>query len=410
MLLSYSVSNFLSIKDKVTLSFEVKNDKEKPQNLIETVDKNKEKIKLLKGLFLFGANASGKSNVLKSFSLLMRLLYLGPEYTLPNGKPTYIKNIHHFFQEDSKEKPTEFEVRFLLDGEKYKFELAYFEGIFVWEKLSVYKGARAVNIYSVKDGKLVLGQMLTEKEKILLRKNYTWANGKTFLNAIFRERQKDLEFFLKVWSSLTSNAVFIRVPENFYSDTDTINYIMCGDKEKTAVLNLLRDADHAIKDIVIKQVDEKHVDVYFAYDINGKRVLIDLGNESTGTRRLFNMAAVFLSAAADWKNNGVLVIDEIDDSLHPSMVRAIISYLLNNMQGVQLIASLHYTGIMDKLRRDQVVLVEKDRKTLATSVSTMADFTGVRKDLKKEKAYLEGFFGAVPYLTLSDDFEEDDEE
>lgn len=409
MLLSYSVSNFLSIKDKVTLSFETKNVEEKPENLIETVGENNEKISLLKGLFLYGANASGKSNVLKSFSLLMRLLFNGPEYTLPNGQQTLIKNIHHRFQEDCKDKPTEFEVRFLMDGKRYKFELAYMDGNFIWEKLSVYKNARAVNIYNVKDGKLILGQMVSEKEKGLLRKIFPWAQGKTFLAAIFRERQKDLEFYLKVWLTITSNAVFIRVPENFYPDTDTVNYIMHGEKEKKAVLSLLQDADHAIKDIVIKQVDENHVEVYFAYEVNGKRVLIDLSNESTGTRRLFNMATVFLTAASNWKKDAVLVVDEIDDSLHPAMVEDIVRYLLRNMQGVQLIATTHHTGIMSQLRRDQVVLVEKDKGTLATTVSTMADFTGVRKDLKKEKAYLNGFFGALPYMTLSDVFEEDEE-
>ena len=61
---------------------------------------------------------------------------------------------------------------------------------------------------------------------------------------------------------------------------------------------------------------------------------------------------------------------------------------------------MHYTGLMNSLRRDQIVLVEKDKKELTTTVATMADFTGVRKDLDKEKAYLKGIFGATPFTSF----------
>ena len=124
---------------------------------------------------------------------------------------------------------------------------------------------------------------------------------------------------------------------------------------------------------------------------------LNLSDESDGTIRLMARAAAMESAL---NNGGVLVIDEIEDRLHPMIVEYIIKrFQYNNELKAQLIFTTHSVDIMNRelLRRDQYYLVDKNCETGVSELYAVSDFS-VRNDEKVGKAYLLGKYGAVPYI------------
>ena len=176
---------------------------------------------------------------------------------------------------------------------------------------------------------------------------------------------------------------------------------MKSKNNKKKVIDLMRNADSCIHDIIVREdkTSKTGYDINFEYLINGKSEYINYNMESDGNRKLFNFAAVLLIATGSTKEP-LLVIDELDTSLHPCIIDDLVNNFMRTKGHKQLLASMHYTGLMGSLRRDQIVIIEKDKKELATTAFTMADFTGVRKDLDKEKAYLKGVFGGTPFTNF----------
>ena len=134
-------------------------------------------------------------------------------------------------------------------------------------------------------------------------------------------------------------------------------------------------------------------------DSNGGKIEypLSLSDESDGTIRLMARATAMESAI---RNGGVLIIDEIEERLHPVLVEHIIKkFQYNNTTKAQLIFTTHSIDIMNRelLRRDQYYLVDKDGETGASELYAVSDFS-VRNDEKVGKAYLLGKYGAVPYI------------
>ena len=176
---------------------------------------------------------------------------------------------------------------------------------------------------------------------------------------------------------------------------------MKSKNNKKKVIDLMRNADSCIHDIIVREdkTSKTGYDINFEYLIKGKPEYVSYNMESDGNRKLFNFAAVLLIATGSTKEP-LLVIDELDTSLHPCIIDDLVNNFMRTKGHKQLLASMHYTGLMGSLRRDQIVIIEKDKKELATTAFTMANFTGVRKDLDKEKAYLKGVFGGTPFTSF----------
>ena len=130
-----------------------------------------------------------------------------------------------------------------------------------------------------------------------------------------------------------------------------------------------------------------------------KTVEIDFGDESEGTQRIFWYAAPLLDAL---QQGHVLVIDELDNSLHPQMTRFLIEIIHNsekNKNNAQLIFSTHDTNLLDLelFRRDQIWFVEKDKEQQASHLYPLTDFSP-RKGEALGKGYLAGRYGALPFF------------
>ena len=146
-------------------------------------------------------------------------------------------------------------------------------------------------------------------------------------------------------------------------------------------------------------IERKYKYPVFIHRHGGEDECFELGEESDGTRRMFLLAFYILDTL---KYGRVLIIDELEASLHPALAAFIIKLFnsTENKNGAQLIFSTHNTGLLDikkTFRRDQIWFMEKD-SSQATVLYSLADFA-TRKDAAVESGYLTGRYGAIPFLT-----------
>ena len=129
---------------------------------------------------------------------------------------------------------------------------------------------------------------------------------------------------------------------------------------------------------------------------NNRSFLLDIDDESDGTRRLLQLIPALHN---DEEQNRVYIIDEIDRSMHPLLVWSFLQFFLNLSGNNQLIVTTHESNLLDLelLRRDEIWFVEKNNTSLSSELYPLTDFK-VRTDLEIRKHYLQGRFGAIPFL------------
>jgi len=165
------------------------------------------------------------------------------------------------------------------------------------------------------------------------------------------------------------------------------------------ILNVL------INNNVLPPLPPKQVEFWTSHIVQGgsgnsRDYKLNLSEESQGTLQLFMLSPVLMYA---FEKGKTIVVDELDRSLHPFLVKYLVELFLNpevNKHGAQLIFSTHDTNLLslDVFRRDEIYFVEKHPKTAATTVYSLDEFS-VRKTENIEKGYLLGRYGAVPFLS-----------
>lgn len=417
MLIQFSAENFLSIKNKCILSLEPSCDKEHLDNLV--VEKNNS---ALKTIAIYGANASGKSNIFKAltFSILMIRNSNSTQY----GMPLPITPFK--FDDVSVQKPSSFEYVFIAnDKQKYIYGFSATREKIYEEYLYCYKTAKPSLIFDRKNcSEYEFTQALKAKLQPLADRNI---DNKLFLatatswNA--EATKPAFEWFARQIETFTSNEGFEGIALEMYSKDE--NHELLAFTE-----NLLKQADINIDSISFKAREVKNngmlhpevqllvngmpaPSVHMQYEIQTKHIInneeesrqfnLSLQEESEGTQRLFFYAPLISSVI---KNGSTLVIDEIDKSMHPFIVKHLFGIFNNpeiNKSGAQLIATTHDTSLLslDFFRRDQIYFVEKDNDTGTTDLYSLDDFS-VRKEENIEKGYLLGRYGAIPYIHAED--------
>lgn len=412
MLIEFSVKNFLSFKDKVTLSMEKGNGDENLDNII--LNNN---VDLLKVAAIYGANASGKSNILKA--LTCAILMVRNSSLIPvGGKWNFIKPF--LFDEVSKKKPSEFEFIFIANGIKYRYFFSADAGKVYDEVLDAYYSQKPTNIftrsktniYEFNNDKNKLESLSTNntENKLFLSTATTWNYNKT----------KDAYLWF-------DNAIDTYDSFNNIADEDLIDYSNGKENLKEFALKLLSEADILIKDITVdyeeKEMDSTMVDMLVSplaktnekfkvknVNIELEHEVIDDSNkkhtyklnfteESSGTRVLFAFAP-FLKRA--FERTKVIVVDELERSMHPSLVEFIVKLFNNkeiNKANSQLIFTTHATNLLnlELLRRDQIWFIEKNFKNGVSDLYPLDSFS-VRKDENIQKGYINGRYGAIPFI------------
>lgn len=412
MLIEFSVKNFLSFKEKVTLSMEKGNGDENLENIV--TDNN---LDLLKTASIYGANASGKSNLLKAFTCAI-LMVRRSNLMSVDDKWNFIKPF--LFDEISKNKPSEFEFIFVVNDVKYRYFFTADVNRIYEESLDAYYSQKPTNIFT--RTKTNIYEFTNDKNKLdSLAANNT--ENKLFLStATTWNYDKTKDAYLWFTSSIDTYNSFYKI-----DNQDLIDYSKGDKKLKEFALNLLREADILIKDIHVeyeeKEMDNtmadmlvpplarngekfrvKNVNIELEHEVidkdkNKYTYKLDFAEESSGTRVLFAIAPLLKRA---FEKTKVVIIDELEKSMHPALVEFIVKLFNNkeiNKANSQLIFTTHATNLLnlELLRRDQIWFTEKNPDNGSSELYPLDSFS-VRKNENIEKGYINGRYGAIPFI------------
>lgn len=403
MLIEFSVKNFLSFKDKAILSMEKGNGDENIDNIIfnDITD-------LVKNAAIYGANASGKSNILKAFTCAI-LMIRNSNLMSVGEKWSYIKPF--LFDETSKNKPSEFEFTFITNNVKYKYFFSADQNRIYEESLDVYNSQKPTNIFTRKDTNIY--EFSNDKNKLAsLAANNT--ENKLFLStATTWNYEKTKDAFLWFTKTIDTYDSFNKI-----MDKDLIDYSENEELKKFS-LKLLKEADILIKNISVNYEEKeiegtiadmpiipivKKVDIELEHEVvdeenNIHTYKLNFKDESSGTKVLFAFAPFLKRAFEETK---VIIVDELEKSMHPKLVEFIVKLFNNkdiNKVNSQLIFTTHATNLLNLeiLRRDQIWFVEKNPLNGNSELYPLDSFS-VRKDENIQKGYINGRYGAVPFI------------
>ena len=402
MILEFSVKNFLSFKEKVTFSMIANSNKELNDNYVE-IGGNK----VLKSAAIYGANASGKSNLFKILTLVVLMLRSSNSVDINAKLPL----IPFKLDKGSVNKPSEFEIKFILDETRYVYGFIADKDKIYDEYLYYYPNGRETKIF---DRTNINEYSYTQKdEKILREIEAKNAQNKFFLatatNWNFDKTKAAYNFLTNGRGTCNNLEILKNMAYKMYETNP--------DYLKDFAIDFLQKADFNIEDYQISQIDvpgefltaipefitktlpdkPKAYQVLFKHKNSDNYLSID--EESLGTQMIF----AFIPFLADsLKNKKVLIIDELDKSLHPFLVQYIVEIFNDaeiNKNGSQLIFNTHDTNLLDLniLRRDQIWFTEKNSETGESDLYSLSDFS-VRKQENVEKGYMLGRYGAVPFI------------
>ncbi len=424
MLIEFKVKNFRSIRDEQTLSLvATKANKELPDNVIDTPLKGLAGLQFLKGAALYGANASGKSNVLLALKFFANLVENSATELKP-GDPTGTEPFK--LDQNCIADPSEFEVTFESNGVRYLYGITATPQRIIDEYLYAYPEGRAQcwcdRTYSSK-----LNSYEWKKPSGAFKQD-SKLQEYTKENVLFLSQGADLNHqqLTKVYMWFKTKLRFLNLgADGGVSPGITLQRLSDGLKKKQ-ILTLLKSADFNISDIkvteheldiesiksklppeLLSKLMEKGNDKKFSTkeinfeheDNKGSLVPMDFEDEeSAGTQRFFSLLGPWL----DTLEEGYTVfIDEIDTSLHPLLVRELLKLLFcaeNNQSGAQILFTTHNPVFLDKtlLRRDQIWFTEKDDAG-ATTLYPLTDYKE-RGEAAIGKRYLAGVYGGIPFL------------
>ncbi len=419
MLIDFSVENFLSIKEEVCFSLLASSDKSLDNNLI-TGEKALKKNSLLRSAVLYGANASGKSNILKALDNLKYLVVTSSQ-NIPGQKIRFLP-----FKLDEKclSKPSKFNINFVQGGIRYNYKVSFTSEKVIDESLYYYpKGTEAI-IFERND--TINYKFTIDKSKQKGMAERTLENVFYLSNSAQQNYDKTLKPF--EWFSNVLNVIG---PTERLDKYATVKLMDKDEKWKNVVLGALVVADlgisdlHAsIKEVTLEdlsklspadqnldnlsfspkkyhasQIDLKFFHNGFDEKHNKIDVQFDIDEESDGTQRLFSLIGPWMNSL---KNGSILVIDELDSKLHPFLCEYLIGMFNNpeiNTSNSQLVFTTHNSTFLDQdiFRRDQIWFTEKDAEFGNTNLFSLLEFKQ-RRDANIEKGYLAGRYGAVPFI------------
>ena len=396
MIVNFSIQNFGSIKDKQTLSFEA----DASEHLEDTYVVHTAGKRLLKLALIYGANASGKTTVLKALDFLRDLV------VNPKEKKTDILNFSpYLFDTKTPQQPTELSIEFIHEEVCYQYEVAFTGQAVISEALYIDTFERVLVFSRTTDTegqltKISFGDKITLEKSALqvLELNTLWNN--TVLGG-FLKTNINLEEFRQVINWFRNYLKPIIAPRTLLGRyvTDKID-----EKEivKEEVLEILKKADFNISDIIIERRKDPRkgidrINLFSEHMVNDISYKLPMEQESEGTKRFYGFAGLL---ALLIKTPTIFLIDELESSLHPDLYTHFLLSFLQNAQHSQLIATTHnreLLGDTDIFRNDVIWFTDKG-EDCATQLYSLADFdTSTIKNILN--AYKIGKFSAMPRLS-----------
>ncbi len=429
MLLSFSLENWMSFKNEVSFSMIASRERQHRERVPKLT---KYRNKVLPVSVLYGGNASGKSNFFNALSFARDLVVEG---TNPDG---LIPVNPFLLRDNSEELPTKFSFLILAEETIYEFSFEMNKEAIIMEKLVELTKTSGKLLYHRKGSKIKLNNSFQKKQFLNFVAEGTRANQLFLTNSI----SQSVEHFRPIYDwfkyglvLISPNAHYYRV-EDFFSEgklLDSANEVLPhidigisrlgGEDIPFTSLPFPDEVRKNIGDQVLKSKSPLRInmqdDRIFVSHKNGelisKRLVtyhtkedgaeekFELHQESDGTKRIIDLIPAFFDILHP-NSRHVVVIDEIDRSLHTLLVRYLLENYLNRStqeSRSQLLMTTHDVQIMDQniFRRDEMWLAEKDFSGIS-SLFSLNDFEGVRSDKDIQKSYLQGRFGGVPKVLM----------
>lgn len=396
MIQEFTVKNFRSFKDKVTLSFEATKDTTFESSHVVEVAPG---VRLLRLALVFGANASGKSNLLAAFDYLRNFWFHQPADLYA---PT--ESIPFLLDKVTPQEPTEFGLKFYTAGKKYWYVLVLDTHRVISEKLYFYKSAQPTLLFSrsfengqsvIRFNPSVIKIDATVSREIALRclPNMSFFAAKKMINYSLPHINDASDWMRKRTHQIID-------PGNTMFDSAG-KMALNNDALKKYLVDFMHRADFNITDISAEKY-ACDVRTYFEHTVKNSRgtekYILSNELQSLGTQRTFGIETAIYSAIL---NNEFLPIDEIESSLHPDLTEFILEQFFKSESRSQLLVTTHYDPLLgsvdDLIRKDSVWFTEKGEDGCSYLYS-LVEFKGLRKIKSFQKSYRNGAFGAVPNI------------
>lgn len=408
MVLEIRLRNFFSINEEVVLDMKAANlqTKESKDLLGNTFVRNGER--LLKTVAIYGANASGKSNIIKAIRACVQMIFESHNY---NENTTFAFTPFKF---GGIGKPSHFYIRFMIGDVEYEYSFSLTNTEIITEELYYYPKGRKSLVFARDERKGSDKKNIYEFRSVIRRPLDVAANTSNKTLFVSRASQMDRDVAKDVFRYFNERFILNYYGYNSYSIESLLN------SNKDIILKVLKAADsdiidiqsqHELKTLTTAVFDSQSNRLLSRDDIqkpqlkittfhrNNPEVAFDFySEESSGTQEFFHMMLTILNII---RNNKILLVDEISMGLHVNLVEYIL-ILFHQSESAQLIFSTHNTNLlnMKKLRKDQVYFVNK-RDDGSSDLYSLFDYKDFRENMDAEKAYLQGRFDAIPYIDES---------
>ena len=419
MLVEFRIENYKCFRDEQVFSLVAGGDDTLPGNVVDLpIGKG---LRLVKSAVIYGANASGKTTLLDALAFFANFIR-----TSFKRDPDAKTGVSPFLLDAaSTSKPTSFEATFIAeDGVLYRYGYSLNQTTVLEEWLISYPAGRPRQLFrrrTEEDGKphfKFSSHLRGEKDKLaeFTRPNALFLSVGANLNnpqllTVYRwltyqvggVQAQRLGHQTPIARMLVEKKVeSARVRELLkYADLGIVDFVLT---EHELTPQSLQDAPEDVRKVLQAMLDNlpepesRMLTVEFVHQAPNAQVSFDLEDESGGTRQLFALSPFLLSALTE---GGPIFVDELDASLHPLLVRALVGLFHNpetNPNNAQLIFNTHDTTLLSSavFRRDQIWLVEKAPDG-ASWIYSLLDYSP-RKDEALEKGYLQGRYGAIPFL------------
>ncbi len=380
MVLEIRLSNMFSFRDEVTLDLQAAKIQTKKARELEGNLFSVDGEQMLKSVALFGANASGKSNVIKAIRACVNMVRSSHNYNVDTRFA-----ISPFKFEDYANKPSSFYIRFLLNGVEYEYSFSFMHDEIITETLYYYPNGRKSLVFRRDESRGTEKKDIYEFKTVIKRPFDVADNTSKKTLYISRASQMDREIAQKIFLFFCNDIVL----DYQVANIDSLDNLFKERKEQ--MLEVLRTADSDIIDFKIQN------NAITTFHRTNPSVAFDFEmEESEGTKTLFRMMVRMIGIIHEGK---MLLVDEIDNSLHTQLVEFVIG-MFNHSDHAQLIYTTHNTHLLNTgfQRRDQVYFVNK-REDGSSDLYSLFDFKNFRDTLDMEKAYLQGRFDAIPAIS-----------
>lgn len=426
MIHEIKIKNFLSFKDEVTFSFEATKDKSLENYYVREVAG----LRILRLAVVYGANASGKTNLLNVFEFLKM-------FTLNKSKNKTEETgvIPFFLDKETPNQPSELSISFVTEGKRYLYSLVIDEHIVHSEKLYVYPKTQPALVFertfnnnvseiSFNPKRVKISQIAKEEIAIKCLPNMSVFAAYNQVNVSIKEIDKAIDWI----ADKHINPVEPRLSVSGFAEK-----VLAEKPElKESIISFLKAADFNITDIITEtethKIPEEYLDkllleaegipneekerlrreksfqttkTSFRHRVENNRgeEFYNLPKElqSEGTKRIFGLSVIIKNLV---KSNAFLAIDEIESSLHPKLIEFLLEDFLKQEGESQLLVSTHYDGLLEEvglLRKDSVWFTQK-KENGATEVYSLTEFKGLTRISSIQKAYKFGRFGAIPNI------------